>query len=106
MELCGEWKAWHDRMPCGPPTLHVTGKCSVPTEGWKAALQQHEPQGLNPTILMLDLVVTCPEGFVAQILTELDVSWIEKTDMRYDQVSVDVVGATAESKLIDVEEVS
>ncbi|UXA04441.1 hypothetical protein KXD96_15555 [Mycobacterium sp. SMC-2] len=106
MELCGQWKAWHDRMPGGAPTLHVTGKCCFPTAGWKAALQRREPQGFNPTILMLELVVTRPEAPTAQVLTELDISWIEETDTRYAQVSVEVVGATAEGKVIDVEQVS
>lgn len=106
MELCGEWKAWHDWMPGGPPTLHVVGKCCFPTAGWTVALQRREAQGFNSTILMLDLVVTRPAGLVAQVLTELDVSWIEETDTHYDQVSVEVIGAAAEGKIIDVEEVS
>ena len=36
-----DWAAWIDRMP-GPdddnPTLHVTGICTFPTEGWTAQL--------------------------------------------------------------------
>lgn len=93
-------------MPGGAPTLYVIGKCCFPTAGWKVALQRREPQGFNPAILMLDLVVTPPEEFAAQVLTELDVSWTEETDKQYSQVSVEVMGATADGKVLDVEQVS
>ena len=102
MELCDDWKAWHDRMPGKPPVLHVTGKCCSPTGGWSVALQRHEPHGINPGVLILDLVVT--EGPVGtDAPAELDVDWKEETDFGYEQVVVRPVSVVAEERIIDVE---
>jgi len=103
-ELCGEWTAQHDLMPGKPPTLNVSGKCCFPTTGWGATLQRHEPQGINPSVLILDLVVT-QHSIGAPTLTELDVDWTEETTSAYDQVDIHVIGAAAQGKLIDVQEV-
>ena len=104
-ELCGEWTAQHDFMLGKPPTLHVSGKCCFPTTGWEATLQRHQPQGINPWILILDLVVTHHPLTGAPALTELDVDWTEETASPYSQVDIHVIGAAAQGKLIDVEEV-
>lgn len=32
---CKDWKAWDDQTPYRPYTLHVTGKCTFPTHGYK-----------------------------------------------------------------------
>lgn len=74
------WKAWANLMP-GPGSskdVHVTGRISVPTGGWKAKLAKRSPQGINVRILQLELHVTPPSGNVAQVLTEFDVKYTEK----------------------------
>ncbi len=104
MEFCGDWTARHDRTK-SPPTLRIAGKCCFLTAGWTAKLQRHEPQGFNPTILMLDLVVA-NGSMSAQVLTEVDVTWAEETDFHYEQVDVHVVGdGPAQGILLDVTEV-
>ena len=43
---CSGWTAWQDNMPGSPPTIHVTGSCQFPTEGYSVTL---EPAiGTNP----------------------------------------------------------
>ncbi len=87
---CGNWKAWHDRMP-GPgktPTLHVTGECSFPTAGYSVELRRHSPQGVNPAYLLLDKVVRAPSGPVAQVVTVVQVAYSEATDFKYEFVTI------------------
>jgi hypothetical protein len=85
---CGEFEAWHDRMPGKPPTLHVTGEVTFPTGGYTAMLQKHEPQGINPQDLLLDLVVTEPTGQVPPVVTTEPVEYVEETDFDYTTASV------------------
>lgn len=54
MADCRDWAATCDRMPPGPARLHVYGTCSH--SGRRLALKRHEPQGINPDELILELV--------------------------------------------------
>lgn len=104
MDFCGEWTAFHDRMPGKDPTLRVNGTCCFTTSGWSAELRDHDgPQGINPRILMVDLVVTAPTEVVATVLTEEPARWEQVTAADYDQVHILVTGDAEGSKLIDVE---
>lgn len=85
-----DWSAWHDFMPGSPPTLHVTGKVNCPTSGYKASLVPHTPQGINPAIYLLDLVVVPPgpDEVVTEAFTDIDVHYHEDTRKHYDQVTI------------------
>jgi len=85
---CSGWKAWHDNQPPGPATLHVIGKCTFPTSGYSVELKRHEPQGINPQIYILDKIVHTPTGNVSQIVTDVDVKYIEKTKAKYSEVHI------------------
>jgi hypothetical protein len=98
---CTEWAAWHDRMPGGPATLHVTGKCTFPKAGYVVTLRRHVPPGLNQTILLLDKEVTPPEGAVAQVETTVEVHYREETDEKFKQVTI-----LPDNVTVDVQEVS
>jgi len=55
------FKAWIDYMPGGPPRLIVIGDVTTePTVG--VQLVKAVPQGINPTILILDLILTAGTG--------------------------------------------
>ncbi len=57
------WKAWEDRMP-GPGmgvALYVTGEVETGNSNQTPHLREAVPQGINPTILILDLVLV-PNG--------------------------------------------
>lgn len=97
------WKAWLNVMPGSGPTLHVTGDVTVPTGGYSAKLIGHVPQGFNPQILLLDLVVTPPppDRVVTQAFTTIKVTYEEKTKIKYTQVTI-----LPDDITVDVETVS
>lgn len=99
---CRDWKAWHDRMPGSPPTLHVSGTCHVHSSGWRCELRRHEPQGINPRDLLLDLVLHPPEGAAGDVEDDVECSYREDTDAEYDTVSILPNGPAS----IEVEQVS
>jgi hypothetical protein len=84
---CERWYAYHDFMPGSPPTLHVGGSCTAPSNGYHFLLFRAEPQGINPKILLLRLMVEEPE-ISNPVVTTYDVRFREDTDMRYDSVSI------------------
>jgi hypothetical protein len=84
---CDDWKAIHDQMPPGPATLRVTATCTCP-QGRALELRKKEPQGINPRDLLLDRIVTPPDGPVAQVVTEVDVRYSEETEFDYQTVTI------------------
>jgi hypothetical protein len=103
MKFCGEWEAWHNRMPGVTPKLRVSGKFCFNEGGWSAALKPTEPQGINPRMLMLDLIVVEDDPVHTEALTEVDVEWSVETDHEYDEVFVQVPDTDIEPKLIKVQ---
>jgi hypothetical protein len=95
---CTDWKAWHDRKPGGPATLHVTGECEFPTGGYKVELRPMKPQGINPRILLLEKIVHPPTGVTNQMVTHVEVHYTEKTNVHYDHVSIVPDGITVPVK--------
>ena len=85
---CADWKAWHDREPGGPATLHVTGKCEFPTGGYKVELKPVKPQGINPKIYILEKIVHPPTGPANDVVTNIEVHYTEKTNAHYDEVLI------------------
>jgi hypothetical protein len=107
MEFCKEWTAYHDRMPGKEPALRVFGTCCMPTGGWSTDLGPHEgPPGINPRVLMLDLLVAAPTGPASDVVTEILVQYEVQTPSQYDQVHVRATGDAHGDKVIDVEETS
>lgn len=85
---CRNWKAWHDREPGGPPTLHVTGSCRFPTHGFKVIIRKAAPQGINPAIRLLRKVVTPPSGPVILVPQTIQVHYREKTNAKLTHVTI------------------
>lgn len=98
---CFSWAAWHDRMPFGPATLHVVGKCRFPTPGYKVTLKKAVPQGINPAILLLQKVVRPPTGKVIPAITVVEARYSEQTNALYTAVTI-----LPEVKTIKVQQVS
>lgn len=73
-----EWHSWINLMPPPPNEFHVVGDVLVSNPGIKALLIPKVPQGINPTILLLDLVLVQQPGFWPQVMT-----WAEA---RYDKI--------------------
>jgi hypothetical protein len=85
---CSGWKAWHDNQPPGPATLHVTGECTFPTTGYSVELKPHHPQGINPSIYLMDKIVQEPTGNVAQVVTVVKVHYREVTNAKYSEIHI------------------
>lgn len=77
-----DWYAWNNLMPPGPFTFHIKGLVEVPNTGVRAQLVPKEPQGINPDILLLDLVLIQLPGVWPRVLT-----W---TEARYHEVGVEL----------------
>lgn len=84
-----DWYAWHNRMPPGPASLHVTGSVTLPTPGYDVALRVAMPQGINPSQLILDLVVTPRPGMWPQVITHQSVRFDQDPVIgKYDSILV------------------
>lgn len=64
-----KWAAWVNAMPSKPAELHVVGEVEFPHPGWHGYLRERVPQGINPTILMLDLVLVEQPGIWPEVMT-------------------------------------
>lgn len=73
-----DWYSWINLMPPPPNDFHVVGEVLVSNPGVKAILTPKVPQGINPTILLLELILVQQPGFWPQVTT-----WVEA---RYDKV--------------------
>jgi hypothetical protein len=67
-----EWSAWLNLQPPPPDDLHVIGQVRVGNPGVLAFLSERVPQGINPSILILDLHLVQRPGFWIQKMT-----WVE-----------------------------
>ena len=84
---CTGWTAFHDHMPGKRVTLRVSAECSVGQLGSTAVLTRHEPQGINPKDLLLDLKITPPE-IGAPAMNTTSARFEEETEFEYETVSV------------------
>jgi hypothetical protein len=66
----------------------MTGECTFPTDGYSVRLERAEPQGITPTVLLLERVVTPPSGVAAQIVSEEVVNYSEETRLSYTSVMI------------------
>jgi hypothetical protein len=99
-EQCHDWKAVHDWQPVNPGRLRVNGTCDMPTPGYKITLKRKVPPGINPTILLLEKVVTPPTGNVLQVITPTPVSYDEVTQEKFKQITI-----LPDNTTIDVQDV-
>ena len=85
-----DWKAWHNLMPGSPATLHVTGKVTCPTGGYTAKLVPATSPSINPTIHILEVVVTPPARgqIVTEAFIDVDVHYTEVTDTSYQSIQI------------------
>ena len=99
---CRDWRAWHDKMPFGTPTLHVRGKCTFPQKGFRVSLVKAVPQGINPAILLLWKIVKPPIGGPIFPLgpETISVSYKLKTNAKYTHVTILPDGVTVRVKIV------
>ena len=89
-----------------PDDFHVIGKILASNPGVQAQLSVKEPQGINPSILLLDLHLIQQPGMWPQVITWVDARYdtvLSPNTTRYTQVEIFSDGASFEQ--IDVDEV-
>jgi hypothetical protein len=70
--------------------LRVTGDVTEPTTGWKVSLERTAPQGINPKILLLNLVEVKPTGAAGDVVTTHHVRYEENpAQVEYTQVTIE-----------------
>jgi hypothetical protein len=68
---------------------HMTDRPSTfSTGGYKVELRPAVPQGINPSIYILDKVVHKPTGPAPDVITHVPVRYTEKTNARYSEVEI------------------
>jgi hypothetical protein len=65
----------------------VAGACEFPSAGYTVELRRHEPQGINPTNLLLEKVMHAPTDVSASALTTVQVRYREEASMRDETVT-------------------
>jgi hypothetical protein len=73
-----DWYAWNNLMPPKPDDFHVVGEVQVCNPGIMAMLCPKEPQGINPDMLLMDLILVQQPGVWPQLIT-----WVPA---RYDKI--------------------
>ncbi len=68
--------------------LKVQGEFTFPTPGYKVELVKKVPQGINPSILLLEKSVTNPHGIEPQHVVTIPVSFEEHTTTHYHEVEI------------------
>ncbi len=94
------WSAVLNTMPPGPHGLHVRGTVTCPTTGFGVALKKAVPQGINPDILILEIVETPPPGVAGQMITDHPVTYDEQPSHSYTEVFVRPCDLTIKVKVV------
>ncbi|MFP5371192.1 MAG: hypothetical protein ACLGI3_10660 [Actinomycetes bacterium] len=85
-----------------PGMLRVEGTCELESTGFHIDLVRHEPQGINPRDLLLDLVVTPPPAgeIVAPVLTPYPVLYEQRTTFMFQTVTILPGGPSIDVEII------
>ena len=84
-----DWAAWIDAEPStdgSKPQLIITGEVDLPTPGYSAAWIEGPADRAMPPGQRFDLVLTPPDGMVAQVISTEEVRY--QADAAYDAYRV------------------
>jgi hypothetical protein len=84
--LPGKTRDW--RALLGPGVVVVDAWATFPTAGWSMELRKAEEQSDDPSELVLERVVTVPEGYQPPVVRGMEVHWEEQTDAEYKKVRI------------------
>jgi hypothetical protein len=84
-----EVSAVADLMPPGPFHFYVVARVQVPSPGYTASLKKAVPQGINPAILIFDVVIKKKPGIWPPKVTVIEARYDDKKYRgKYQQVTV------------------
>ncbi len=81
-----DWHAWVNAMPPEPGMLFVRGEVQVANPGVEAVLCASVPQGINPSILLLDLYLVQRPGEWPQQVTWKTARYLQRGT--YNEVNI------------------
>lgn len=85
-----------------PPRLTVTGTIFTPTSKDKIIIKKAVPQGINPTILLLDLEVKVAEAPMKMTPKRFNYENSSKEAGSYKQVTINDINESENSITVDV----
>ena len=75
--------------PPGPAHFYVVATVQVPSPGYTASLKKAVPQGINPAILLLNVVTKRKLGIWPPVVTDVDARYDDRNYKgKYKQVTV------------------
>jgi hypothetical protein len=81
--------AIENRQPPGPASFYVIATVQVPSPGYTATLKKAVPQGINPAILLLNVVTKKKLGIWPPVVTNVDARFdIKPYKGKFKQVTV------------------
>ena len=85
-----------------PPALYVHGSVVVHTDGTTVKLTKADPQGINPTILLLDLDIQTKPGPMKGVARTIAFDLREPEVLKYRQVEIRESGGSG--TILDIDE--
>ncbi|SMO48107.1 hypothetical protein [Ruegeria faecimaris] len=85
-----DWYAWNNKMPPGPARLIVTGIVTVGNPGVEPMLVIANPQGINPSHLLLNIFLCQKPGKWPSVVVDKPVRFEQHSNPMYTHV--DIVG--------------
>ena len=85
------FRAWENLQPPAPHSFHVSGTVVVRATNYVARLEKAVPQGINPKILLLDLIVDKVGDVGGDAITDLPVQYSEKKYSEGTYTAVQVI---------------
>jgi hypothetical protein len=99
-----QWTAIHEYAPQGPPKIRVAGIATIPNLGVSPILVRSKSQGLDPKVLLLDIVTEALTNVQGDLRwskpTQSCVKYEEETDFAFESVQIESI-----QKSIDVQNV-
>lgn len=98
------WYAWINLMPPQPDDFHVIGEVFVDNPGMLPVLYFKVPQGINPSILLLDMSLIQQPGFWPQVRTWVQCRFdlvLSPESTRYTDVEVFFEDGTTVQMVVD-----
>jgi hypothetical protein len=68
--------------------LKVHGNLTFPTPGYKVQLTKKHPQGINPSVLLLEKTVVAPTGIEPDHVVTMPADFEEHTRVDYHEVEI------------------
>jgi hypothetical protein len=90
------WVAWEFNLRSNVRTIKVKGDVTFPTPAYTAILNKAIPQGINPTQLILQLIISKRSGIFPQVLTTQSVFWGDEDEpslINYNSVLIQLPDA-------------